>query len=86
MAVHDESVLLHHNEPVYRNGVRVGYVTDGMWGHTVGAAVGMAWAYRPQDEVEAGELATAAWINDGVWQIELPGRMVDAKVQLRPWA
>ena len=85
VAVHDETVLLHHNEPLYRNGVRVGYVTDGMWGHTVGAAVGMAWAYRPQDEVDAGERATPAWINEGEWQIELPGRMVDAKVQLRPW-
>ncbi len=85
VAVHDESVLLHHNEPLYRNGVRVGYVTDGMWGHTVGAAVGMAWAYRPQDELDAGELATPAWIKEGEWQIELPGRMVDAKVQLRPW-
>lgn len=85
VAVHDEAVLLHHNEPLYRDGIRVGYVTDGMWGHTVGAAVGMAWAYRPAEEVEAGELATPAWINEGTWQIELPGRMVDAKVQLRPW-
>ena len=86
VAVHDESVLLHHHEPIYRDGVRVGYVTDGMWGHTVGAAVGMAWAYRPGDEVEAGERADKAWIESGNWQIELPGRMVDAKVQLRPWA
>ena len=85
VAVHDESVLLHHNEPLYRDGVRVGYVTDGMWGHTVGAAVGMAWAYRPTEEIDAGELATPAWINEGSWQIELPGRMVDAQVQLRPW-
>jgi glycine cleavage system aminomethyltransferase T/glycine/D-amino acid oxidase-like deaminating enzyme len=85
VAVHDESVLLHHNEPLYRDGLRVGYVTGGMWGHTVDAAVGMAWAYRPADEVEAGELATAAWINEGTWQIEIPGRMVDALVQLRPW-
>ena len=86
VAVHDESVLLHHHEPMYRDGVRVGYVTDGMWGHTVDAAVGMAWAYRPQDEVDAGERADKAWIESGNWQIELPGRMVDAKVQLRPWS
>ncbi len=85
VAVSDESVLLHHHEPLYRDGVRVGYVTDGMWGHTVDAAVGMAWAYLPQDQVDAGETVKAAWINEGTWQVELPGRMVDADVQLRPF-
>ncbi len=77
VAIDDETALMHHNEPVWRNGEMVGYVTDGMWGHTVGAAVGMAW-------VDRGEKITAAWVNDAEWHIELPGRMAPARVQLRP--
>ncbi len=78
VAVFDADVLLHHHEPLYRNGERVGYVTDGMWGHTVGAAVGMAWAYGDSK-------ITKAWIDEANWEIELPGRMVPAQVQFRPF-
>ncbi len=78
IAVHDDGVLLHHNEPIYRDGERVGYVTDGMWGHTVGAAVAMGWADR-------GEKVTRAWVEEGEWAVELPGGLVPAEVQLRPW-
>ncbi|MEM7338428.1 MAG: FAD-dependent oxidoreductase [Actinomycetota bacterium] len=73
-----DAQLLHHNEPLYRNGERVGYITSGMWGHTVGAAVGMGLAVR-------GERVDAAWVNDGTWSVELPGGEVPALVQLRPW-
>ncbi len=74
----DEARYLHHNEPIFRNGERVGYVTGGMWGHTVGAAIGMAIAIR-------GEKVDGAWVKEGTWEIELPGAMVPAEVQLRPW-
>ncbi len=70
--------LLHHNEPVYRDGECVGYVTGGMWGHTVDAAIGMALAVR-------GEKVTKDWIESGTWTIELPGVMMPAAVQLGPW-
>lgn len=71
--------LVHHNEPVFRDGERVGYITGGMFGHTVGAAVGMAIAIRGDQKV------TSEWINDAEWSVELPGGMVPADVQLRPW-
>ncbi|NNF55692.1 MAG: GcvT family protein [Acidimicrobiales bacterium] len=73
-----DAKYLHHNEPLYRNGERVGYVTGGMWGHTVGAAIGMAIAIR-------GQPVDNAWIEDGSWEVELPGGPVPATVQLRPW-
>ncbi len=69
---------LHHNEPLYRNGERVGYITGGMWGHTVGAAIGMGLAIR-------GEKVDGPWINDAEWAVELPSGMVPALVQLRPF-
>ncbi|MDH3678532.1 MAG: FAD-dependent oxidoreductase [Acidimicrobiia bacterium] len=77
IAVPDDRALLHHHEPLCRDGERVGYVTSGMWGHTVGAAVGMGWASR-------GEPVTADWVEGGDWTVELPGREVEARVQLQP--
>lgn len=77
IAVHDETAHLHHNEPIWRNGHRVGYVTGGMWGHTVQAAVGMGW-------VDRGERITPDWVDEAEWEVELPGRRVAARVQLRP--
>lgn len=77
IAVDDESVLLHHNEPIWRNGEMVGYVTGGMWGHTVGAAVAMGW-------VDRGERFSKDWLTDGEWHIEVPGKLAPARVQLGP--
>ena len=37
----DPEPLLHHNEPIFRDGVRVGYIKAGGYGHTLGAAVGL---------------------------------------------
>ena len=34
-------ILLHAEEPIYRDGVRVGYIKAGGYGHTLGAAVGL---------------------------------------------
>jgi 4-methylaminobutanoate oxidase (formaldehyde-forming) len=75
--------LLHHHEPLYRNGQRVGYITSGMWGHTVGAAVGMGLAVRSARG--SGERVTPDWVNDAEWAVELPGGLVPARAQLRPW-
>lgn len=77
IAVEDESVLLHHNEPIWRNDEMVGYVTDGMWGHTVGAAVGMGW-------VERGQKFSKDWLTDAEWFVEVPGKLAPARVQLGP--
>ncbi len=74
-----DAQLIHHNETLFRNGEPVGYVTGGMWGHTVDAAIGMALAVRGDEKV------TPDWVNDADWEIELPGGRVAAMVQLRPW-
>ena len=39
----DPEPLLYHNEPIYRDGERVGFVTSAMYGHTLGAAVGLGY-------------------------------------------
>ena len=75
----DDAALLHHHEPLWRDGERVGYVTGGMWGHTVGAAIGMALAVRSD-----GTKLTKTWVDEGTWTIEIPGQMMPAQVQIGP--
>ncbi len=78
-----DAQLLHHNETLLRNGERVGYVTGGMWGHTVGAAIGMALAIRGNSA--PGQVVDRAWLDEADWSIELPGGPVPAEVQFAPW-
>ena len=42
----DPEPLVYHNEPIYRDGERVGFVTSGMYGHTLGAAVALGYVAR----------------------------------------
>ncbi|MGB2181638.1 MAG: aminomethyltransferase family protein, partial [Pseudomonadales bacterium] len=41
--LHDPEPLLYHNEPIIMNGEYVGYLTSGMYGHALGAAIGMGY-------------------------------------------
>lgn len=74
----DPDVLLYHDEPIYRDGVLVGATTSGMFGHTVGAAVGMGFVAH-----DAG--VTKAWIDEGAFEIEVATRLVPAEASLRPF-
>ncbi|MFT5194229.1 MAG: glycine cleavage system T protein [Candidatus Promineifilaceae bacterium] len=76
----DENYLLYHNEPVWRNGEMVGYITSGMFAHTFNAAIGMGYVSHPD-----GEPVTAAYIREGEFEIEIAGEIVKAKAQLRPF-
>lgn len=40
--------LLYHNEPIIMNGDVVGYLTSGMYGHSVGGALGMGYVNAPE--------------------------------------
>ena len=77
----DPQPLLYHGEIVRRDGVAVGYVRAGSYGHTLGGAVGLAM-------VEAGDGAGAAvtrdWLSGGEWTVEIAGRLYPAAVSLRP--
>jgi len=43
--VEDPSTMLWHGEQVFVNDARVGHVTSGGYGHTLGAPVGLAWIH-----------------------------------------
>ncbi len=40
--------LLYHNEPIWRGDSLVGYIRSGMFGHTLGAAVGLGYVTEPR--------------------------------------
>ena len=71
----DPEPLLYHYEPIHRDGEIVGYLTSGMFGHTVGAAIGMGYVGH-----EAG--VTREWIEAGSYDIEIAGKRCPARASL----
>lgn len=73
----DAEPLLYHNEPIYRDGERVGLTTSAMFGHTLGAAVAMGYVGHPNG-VSSDHVAC------GNYEIQLPERRVRARASLTP--
>ena len=73
----DPEPMLYHNEPIYRDGERVGLVTSGMYGHTLGAAVGLGY-------VSHVEGVGSEFIANGRFEIEIANRRVGARASLSP--
>jgi 4-methylaminobutanoate oxidase (formaldehyde-forming) len=73
----DPEPLVYHNEPIYRDGDRVGFVTSGMYGHTLGGAVALGYVAHAHG-------CTDQYVLSGHYEIELAARKVAAKVSLTP--
>jgi len=73
----DPEPLLHGEEPIVRDGVEVGYLRSGNYGHTLGGAMGLGY-------VEHGDGVTADFVSSGSYQIRVAGEMVTARASLRP--
>ena len=78
-ALDDPEPLLYHNEPIWRDGELVGYLTSGMYGHTLGAALGMGYVTAPQGTV------TDDFVLGGQYEIEVACRRVPARASLKPF-
>ena len=81
VALQDSSAtapLLHHEEPILRDGVIVGSVRSGAWGHRVERSLGMGYV-----GCEAG--VTPEWLAGGRWECEVAGSRHPARVQLQAW-
>jgi 4-methylaminobutanoate oxidase (formaldehyde-forming) len=77
--LHDAELLLYHNEPIWRDGVIVGSITSGMYGHHVDASLGMGYVTRPDG------LADRDWVLSGTYEIEVAGARVGATASLEPF-
>ncbi|HIG42020.1 MAG TPA: FAD-dependent oxidoreductase [Gammaproteobacteria bacterium] len=75
--LNDPEPLLYHNEPIWRDNQIVGYITSGMYGHTLGGAVGLGYVNH-EDGVNAD------FVNSGRYEIEVAGVRVPATASLRP--
>ena len=67
----DPAPVLWGSEPIYRNGVAVGYTTSGSYGHAIGAAVGMGY-------VKNAAGVDASFIQSGKYEIHINGAPCEA--------
>ena len=75
----DPLPLLHHNEPVLREGEVVGYVTAGAFGHSVGAAVGHCLVNLAEGETGKRSLENSSYT------VMVEGNEISAEVSLTPF-
>jgi 4-methylaminobutanoate oxidase (formaldehyde-forming) len=73
----DPEPLLYHAEPIWRDDSLVGYITSGMYGHTLGGAVGLGY-------VSHRDGVSAEFIRSGSYEVEVAGTRISAKASLRP--
>ena len=75
----DGDRMLYHNEPIWRDGQLVGRITSGMFGHSVGASLGMGYVTNPHGRVDSD------FVLSGDYQVEVACDRVPAVASLRPF-
>lgn len=76
--VDDPSVVLLGRETIYRDGERVGWLTSGGFGYTVGRPIGYGYVRGGDQRV------TASWLRAGDYSLEVATERVPARLHLRP--
>ena len=76
--LHDSSKLLHHEEPIWCNGRIVGSITSGMFGHRIGASLGMGY-------VSHADGVTPELLAQNTFEIEVAWEKVLATASLLPF-
>ena len=72
----DSEPMLWHDEPIYRNGECVGYLSSAAYGHSLGAAVGLGY-------VRAEVPITRDFVLDGQYEIDVAGERCPATAYLK---
>jgi glycine cleavage system aminomethyltransferase T/glycine/D-amino acid oxidase-like deaminating enzyme len=73
----DPEPLLYGRETIFLDGVDVGHLQVGAYGHTLGGAVGIGF-------VELDQPVTAAIVQTGRWEVDVAGQRVAARASLKP--
>jgi glycine cleavage system aminomethyltransferase T/glycine/D-amino acid oxidase-like deaminating enzyme len=73
-----DAPLLYHEEPIVRDGVIVGSIRSGAWGHRLERSIGMGY-------VACDSGVTPDWLQTGAWEVEVANRRHRCRVQLRAW-
>ena len=72
----DPDLMLFHNEPIYRDGKLVSYLTSGNYGHFLGGAIGMGYIPLLEETIESVEQSS--------FHIEIAGTMAKANISSKP--
>jgi 4-methylaminobutanoate oxidase (formaldehyde-forming) len=75
----DAEPMLFHDEPIVRDGVIVGRVTSGAFGHTLGTSVGMGYV----DVAPHGSISD--YVKDGRFEVEIACERFPARASSRPF-
>lgn len=75
--LHDPETLLHGNETISLDGVDLGHVQVGAYGHSLGGAVGIGFVER--DAPLAAEAVDACR-----WEIDVAGNRIPLSASLKP--
>jgi 4-methylaminobutanoate oxidase (formaldehyde-forming) len=73
----DPEPLLYHAEPIWRDGVLVGRISSGAYGHTLGRAIGLGW-------VTHADGVTDRFVESGRWEVEVACDRMPARARLAP--
>jgi glycine cleavage system aminomethyltransferase T len=65
-------------EPVYADGVPVGYVTSAAYGYTIGR--GIAYAWLPAELTEPGTAVQIGWFDSLLDAVVTPGPLFDPQM------
>jgi 4-methylaminobutanoate oxidase (formaldehyde-forming) len=82
--------LLYHNEPIWKGDSVVGFIRSGMYGHSLGAAVGLGYvttlphATVPDAALPAAAGTAPAAIGADDYDIEVAGTRYPATASLQP--
>jgi glycine cleavage system aminomethyltransferase T/glycine/D-amino acid oxidase-like deaminating enzyme len=74
----DPEPMMYYGEIIYRDGMAVGNIMAGAYGHTLGASVGVG----PVEN--EGGIVTAEYVKGGSYEIDIAGVRYPAEVSLRP--
>ncbi|MBM3550535.1 MAG: FAD-dependent oxidoreductase [Alphaproteobacteria bacterium] len=77
-AVDDPDITLLGRETIYRNGARVGWLSSGGYGYSIGKAIGYGYVRNP-DGVDP------TFVLSGDYQLEIAGERRPASVSLSPF-
>jgi 4-methylaminobutanoate oxidase (formaldehyde-forming) len=77
VALESAERLLYHNEPIWRDGRLIGKISSGMFGHTVGAPLGLGYL------ASEAEALSPEWIAAGRYEVEVAAERVPARVSLK---
>jgi len=70
--------LLYHEEPILRDGVLVGAITSGAYGHRIGRSLGLGY-------VSCADGVTRDWLEGGRFEVEVAWQRHKARVQFEPF-